>query len=134
MRRRQRGAVQTAERQLKGDDNGKSKGTDKLKLTKIATLVHRRTGEKDPAHRTLHRFCVVELNYRKQYTTVRVDDCDPASDRRGSRAGPSRDEQITRDIEPPPARLTCGAGGQGNRLTVHGTNPCSTPSSCRPPA
>lgn len=52
------------------------KGKDKIKLTKLAILLHRRTGEKIP-YRTLHRFCVIELGHTKVDTTVRVDDCEP---------------------------------------------------------
>ncbi len=52
---------------------------DKLKLTKIADLLHRRTGETIP-YRTLHCFCVTELDYTKTNTTVRVDDCDPGQE------------------------------------------------------
>lgn len=44
---------------------GGDQGEEKLKLTKTTTLLHRRTGEKIP-YRTLHRFCVAELNYNKQ--------------------------------------------------------------------
>jgi len=64
------------ESKLKGKSNENGKSNDKVKLTKIVTLLYRRTGEKIP-YRTLHRFCVAELGYRRTETTVRVDDCDP---------------------------------------------------------
>jgi len=56
-----------------------SKLKDEVKLTKIANLLHRRTGEVIP-YRTLHRFCVQELGHSKTDTTVRVDDCEPGSE------------------------------------------------------
>ncbi|MBA3631058.1 MAG: IS21 family transposase [Actinobacteria bacterium] len=56
-----------------------SKLKDEVKLTKIANLLHRRTGEVIP-YRTLHRFCVQELGHSKTDNTVRVDDCEPGSE------------------------------------------------------
>jgi len=57
----------------------KEKLDDDLTLTKICTLVRRRTGEHIP-YRTLHRFCVQELGFRTPQLTVRVDDCEPGSE------------------------------------------------------
>jgi transposase len=50
-----------------------------LTLTKIHNLFVRHTGEAIP-YRTLHRFCVTELDYGRDNTTVRVEDCDPGSE------------------------------------------------------
>jgi transposase len=50
-----------------------------LTLTKVHSLFVRHTGEAIP-YRTLHRFCVTELDFGRDNTTVRVADCDPGSE------------------------------------------------------
>ena len=47
-----------------------------LTVTKIRTLLVRRTGDNIP-YRTLHRFCANELGHKSSQLTVRVDDCEP---------------------------------------------------------
>ncbi len=51
-------------------------GTKKLRLTKVQTLLERRTGQRVP-YRTLHRFAARELGFRRHELTMRVDDCEP---------------------------------------------------------
>ena len=53
--------------------------TDKLKLTKVQTLLTRCTGEEVP-YRTLHRFAAEEFGFRQRKTTMRVDDCAPGAE------------------------------------------------------
>ena len=57
----------------------KDKLDDDLTVTKIRTLVSRRTGIDIP-YRTLHRFCVGELDHKSPQLTVRVDDCEPGQE------------------------------------------------------
>jgi len=52
---------------------------DKLRLTKVQTLLTRRTGQRVP-YRTLHRFATAELGFRRREPTMRVDDCAPGKE------------------------------------------------------
>jgi len=52
---------------------------DKLKLTKVQTLLTRCTGKEVP-YRTLHRFAAAEFGFRQRKTTMRVDDCAPGAE------------------------------------------------------
>ena len=52
---------------------------DKLQLTKVQTLLTRRTGREVP-YRTLHRFVTAELGFFRDKTTIRVDDCAPGKE------------------------------------------------------
>jgi transposase len=49
---------------------------DKLRLTKVHTLLTRRVGPKVP-YRTLNRFAHEELGFGRRRGTMRVDDCEP---------------------------------------------------------
>lgn len=50
-----------------------------LKITKIGKLLRRDTGPDIP-YRTLHRFCVRELNHGAASSTVRLADGEPGSE------------------------------------------------------
>lgn len=52
---------------------------DKLRLTKVQTLLTRSAGREVP-YRTLHRFATVELGFCRRKTTMRVDDCAPGKE------------------------------------------------------
>lgn len=51
----------------------------KLTLVKIHSQLHRHTGHELP-YSTFHRFCVTELGYGRDRTTVRIADCDPGAE------------------------------------------------------
>lgn len=51
-----------------------------LTLTKVATLLYRKTGVVVP-YRTMHRYCCAELGHRPgRGPTVRVEDCEPGAE------------------------------------------------------
>lgn len=74
---------------------------DGVPVVKIADLLARR-GVVVP-ERTLHRFCADELGYRKQHTTVRVDDGEPGG-----------------EVQVDFGRLGYLVDAQGRRRLVHG--------------
>lgn len=51
----------------------------KLTLVKVHNQLHRHIGHKLP-YSTFHRFCVTELGYGRDRSTVRVADCDPGEE------------------------------------------------------